>query len=111
MIAPVRRQSKFRPGDLVRHRRYEYRGVVVDLDSHCQAPDEWYWANHTQPDREQPWYHVLVHGTGTVTYAAESSLQEDLLCEPIDHPLLDAFFEEFTGESYVRNSRVWPAAI
>ena len=59
----------FLPGDLVKHRAYGYRGVIVAVDGHCKADPEWYMSNKTQPDREQPWYHVIVHGTETCTYA------------------------------------------
>ena len=35
----------FQPGDLVRHRRYGYRGVVVARTDSCQADDAWYFKN------------------------------------------------------------------
>ena len=59
-------QPVFESGQLVRHRRYGYRGVVVDRDEFCQADDEWYSKNQTQPNRDQPWYHVLVDGSLTL---------------------------------------------
>ena len=52
----------FEPGEVVQHIRYGYRGVIVDFDSACMAPDDWYQSNQTRPDRNQPWYHVLVDG-------------------------------------------------
>ena len=60
---PESSPARFQPGHLVRHRRYGYRGVVVALDLECGAGDDWYRSNRTQPDRDQPWYHVLVHGS------------------------------------------------
>ena len=108
MIAPSHVSPKFRPGQLVRHKRYGYRGVVVEFDLSCQASDEWYSSNQTQPLRDQPWYHVLVHGTPTVTYAAQTSLEEDPDREPVEHPLISAFFSGFTGTGYIRNERPWP---
>ena len=98
---------RFAPGDLVRHGRYGYRGVIVECDPCCKADMQWYITNQTQPGRKQPWYHVLVDGTGTTTYAAESSLESDPSAEPIDHPLLDYFFEEFCCGRYLRNDRPW----
>ena len=65
------RQPQFEAGDLVKPRRYGYRGVVVKRDEKCLADDEWYTNNQTQPDRTQPWYHVLVDGTETATYAPQ----------------------------------------
>ena len=108
MIAPTAPSPSFACGQLVKHRRYDYRGVVVAFDRYCQAPENWYQSNRTQPERNQPWYHVLVHGSGTVTYAAQTSLEPDESDQPIDHPLVDQFFDHFTGESYHRNDRPWP---
>jgi heat shock protein HspQ len=99
---------KFAPGDLVRHVRYQYRGVVVALDPKCAAAEQWYQSNQTQPDRNQPWYHVLVHESGSVTYPAESSLEPDDTAEPIVHPWLDQFFSEFVEGKYHRNKTSWP---
>ncbi len=65
----------YHPGQIVRHRRYGYRGVVVDSDLTCKADEAWYQSNQTQPDRNQPWYHVLVDGTSNTTYAAQTSLE------------------------------------
>jgi heat shock protein HspQ len=107
MIRPADHPPSFQPGQLVRHRRYGYRGVVVDLDQDCKAAESWYQSNQTQPLRQQPWYHVLVHGTATVTYAAQENLELDTCREAIDHPLLDAFFSDFQNGCYVRNSRPW----
>lgn len=102
--------ASFRPGELVRHRRYGYRGVVVDRDPMCLASEPWYQANQTQPERLQPWYHVLVHGSGHSTYAAQTSLEPDDSGEAIDHPLVEQFFDGFDGEQYARNEQPWPRA-
>jgi hemimethylated DNA binding protein len=98
----------FAVGQLVRHRRYGYRGVVVDLDSTCQAEESWYRSNVTRPDRSQPWYRVLVHGSEQVTYAAESSLLGDDSREPVSHPFVSQFFTSFDHGIYQRNKRPWP---
>jgi heat shock protein HspQ len=99
---------KFLPGDLVRHVRYHYRGVVVAHDPKCLAEENWYLSNNTQPGRNQPWYHVLVHESGSITYPAESSLALDESGEEIVHPLLDQFFSEFEEGRYKRNDVPWP---
>jgi heat shock protein HspQ len=108
MIVSSGPPPKFRPGQLVRHNRYGYRGVVVDVDPYCKAPDSWYQKNQTQPERNQPWYHVLVDASSDITYAAQTSLAETDQFTPIAHPLVDVFFSAFEGESYVRNDRPWP---
>ncbi|MDA7978886.1 MAG: heat shock protein HspQ [Pirellulales bacterium] len=107
MIAPIPPLQQFKPGDLVKHKRYGYRGVIVECDPQCLASDAWYQKNQTQPPREQPWYHVLVDSQALSTYAAQSSLAEDDVLLPIAHPLVDVFFAEFTGAGYVRNTVPW----
>lgn len=99
----------FRRGDVVRHRRYGYRGLIVDFDLRCLADEDWYRSNRTQPDKEQAWYHVLVDGSEMVTYAAEEHLLPDEEAEAIDHPLVDRFFERVDGPPYVRNDEPWPS--
>ena len=98
---------EFAPGDLVSHRRYGYRGVVVALDLCCQADEQWYQSNQTRPLRDQPWYHVLVHASTQNTYAAQTSLRADDSAAPIVHPLVPTFFDQFSDGGYVRNDRPW----
>lgn len=100
-------KARFAPGDLVRHRRYGYRGVVVEFDLVCEANDDWYESNQTQPRKDQPWYHVLVHQSPHTTYAAEDSLLREYGGEEISHPLLQHFFVSFEDGAYVRNERPW----
>ncbi len=107
-VGEVISKAIFVPGQLVCHRRYGYRGVVVDLDLTFQATESWYLKNNTQPEREQPWYHVLVHGTQSVTYAAQTSLMPDDSSEEVIHPFVEYFFEGFENGSYKRNSTPWP---
>lgn len=105
---PAGERPLFEPGQLVQHRRYGYRGVVVARDDCCQAGDAWYHKNQTQPDRDQPWYHVLVDGSSSCTYAASENLLADASGLPIAHPLLPHFFSEFADGRYVRNAEPWP---
>jgi len=102
------KKALYKPGQLVRHKRYGYRGVVVSFDPECLAADEWYQSNQTQPDKHQPWYHVLVSESEMITYSAQSSLIPDESFQPIDHPLIDHFFEHFEDGRYVRNQEPWP---
>ena len=100
----------FHTGTLVRHRRYGYRGVIVALDATCRASDQWYYSNQTQPSRGQPWYHVLVHESSQVTYAAQENIESDTSEEPVRHPLIHEFFDAFQGDHYERNSKPWPSS-
>lgn len=99
---------RFHVGQIVKHRRYGYRGVVIDFDVRCQADEDWYMSNQTQPDRGQPWYHVLVDRAMHLTYAAQSNLQPSEDLSPVAHPLLDRFFKgQHENGLYRRNDRPW----
>jgi len=93
--------NRFAPGALVRHKRYGYRGVVAAVDLCCEADDKWYLSNQTQPPREQPWYHVLVHG-GSETYVAEENLELDPSGEEVTHPYVTRVFSMFIKGRYHR---------
>lgn len=99
----------FRVGDIVHHRRYDYRGVIVANDPECRADQAWYQSNLTQPRRDQPWYHVLVDEATHVTYVAQENLELDRQGGPVRHPLVDQFFSAFGNGRHVRNDTPWIA--
>jgi hemimethylated DNA binding protein len=91
---PVR-EPQFQPGQLVRHRRKNYRGVVVDYHL---------W---TAQRLEQPSYRVLVHGSPTVATANEDDLENDRSGGLVAHPFVGYFFSRFENGVYLRNSFPW----
>ena len=97
----------FQVGQLVRHKRYGYRGVVVARDDQCRASEDWYERNKTQPERDQPWYHVLADGSDQAFYPAETSLEADDSEEAVQNPYVTEFFLDFQNGVYVRNDRPW----
>jgi len=103
----ARRDPLYQPGQIVSHRRYGYRGVVVGSDERCAAADGWYKSNQTQPIRDQHWYHVLVHESHQTTYAAEENLTRSEDLSQIAHPLLERYFDAFVNGKYQRNERPW----
>lgn len=103
-----RKQPRYQPGNVVKHTRYGYRGIVVDTDMQCKATDEWYYGNQSQPSREQPWFHLLVDDSEQVTYVAENNLEEDNTKEEITHPLVSYFFVRSKQGFYIRNDNAWP---
>jgi heat shock protein HspQ len=52
------------------------------------------------PPKDKPWYHVLVHGSDQMTYVAERNLEVSAGGQPIEHPLLDRFFDKFDDGFY-----------
>ena len=88
-------------GTIVQHKLHGYRGVIVAFDPYCFAGDKWYFSNKTQPAKQQPWYHVLVHSSGGLsTYVAQSNLQEDPSQAPIEHPRISCYFAELKNGRY-----------
>ncbi len=95
-------RANFRVGQLVHHKLFDYRGVVIDVDPTFQGSDLWYQANaRSRPPKDQPWYHVLVHDADHRTYVAERNLAPDDSGEPVDHPELNEFLAEFRDGAYV----------
>ena len=96
-------RSRFGVGELVRHRLFDYRGVIVDVDPCFRLTEEWYeQVARSRPPKDRPWYHVLVHGAVHTTYVAERNLEAEETAAPIDHPLVDEFFSGFEQGRYKR---------
>ncbi len=99
-------RTRFAVGDLIRHRLFDYRGVIVDVDPRFQSTDEWYeTVAKSNPPKDKPWYHVLVHEAAHMTYVAERNLEPDESVAPIMHPLLEDFFSRFESGRYVSDIR------
>jgi len=99
-------QAKFSVGDCIHHRRFGYRGVIVDVDPVFSGSDEWYeQIARSRPPKDAPWYHVLVHDAEHMTYVAERNLEPDLSGEPLHHPLLTQYFSGFEDGLYLRRER------
>ena len=97
-------RARFRVGQPIHHKLFDYRGVIFDVDATFQGSDEWYEAMaRTRPPRDQPWYHVLVHDAAHTTYVTERNLEPDLSGEPVRHPALHEFFDELRGGLYVKH--------
>ena len=70
---------KFSIGKIIHHLRFDYRGVIIDVDADFQGSEEWYREMaKSKPPRNKPWYHVLVDKSNTMTYVAEQNLEEEL---------------------------------
>ena len=97
-------KPKFAIGQLVHHRLFDYRGVVVDIDATFSLSEAWYdEVAKSRPPKDAPWYRVLVGGAMHETYVAERNLEEDRVGSPIEHPLVEHFFDSFEDGHYVRN--------
>jgi heat shock protein HspQ len=93
--------SHFYIGQLIYHKRFKYRGVIIDVDPEFQNGGDWYnQMALSRPPKDKPWYRVLVHDAMHETYVAERNLENDTSNEPINHPLIDQFFSSYDMGTY-----------
>ena len=98
--------TRFSVGDLIHHRLFDYRGVIVDVDPTFQATEDWYEAvARSRPPKDKPWYHILVHDAAHTTYVAERNLEPDVSTDPIAHPMVEQFFSRFENGKYIYDYR------
>lgn len=93
--------AKFAVGQIVRHRKFGYRGAVYGVDAEFALSEEWYEAvARSRPPKDKPWYQVLVDGAAHTTYVAERHLTASVNTDQIAHPLLGEHFSSYDGRSY-----------
>lgn len=94
--------SRFNVGQLVRHLKFGYRGVIYGVDAEFGLSEEWYEeVARSRPPKDQPWYHVLVDDAAHSTYVAERHLEASTDLRQISHPALGQLFRGFDGERYL----------
>ena len=99
--------ARFYVGQIVRHLRFHYRGVVFDVDPHFQGTDDWYEAvARSRPPKDRPWYHVLVDGAQHTTYVAERHLEPDGSRDPVRHPLVAVLCGDYRDGRYLPRGEV-----
>lgn len=98
-------KPKFAVGDVIHHRKFDYRGVIVGVDETYRGSQAWYdQVARSRPPKDQPWYHVLVHGAPHMTYVAERHLEPDGTGEQVLHPALGHYFDSFANGRYYRRA-------
>ena len=96
--------ARFAIGDVVRHKIFDFRGVVFDVDPFFANTEEWYDAipEAIRPSKDQPFYHLLAENAETtyVAYVSQQNLVADGTDEPVDHPAIGTMFEGLEGGRY-----------
>ncbi len=97
VAAPIVVRANFAPGDIVRHKMFDFRGVVFDVDPVFANSDEWYESipEDIRPSKEQPYYHLLAENDDSsyIAYVSQQNLIADNGSGPIDHPQIEHMFD------------------
>ena len=96
--------ARFAIGDVVRHKMFDFRGVIFDVDPEFANSDESYEAipEPLRPSKDQPFYHLLAENmeSSYVAYVSQQNLVRDDSDEPIDHPAIATMFDALEGGRY-----------
>jgi heat shock protein HspQ len=102
--APLLAHARFSIGEVVRHRMFDFRGVVFDIDPVFANSEEWYQAipEDIRPRKDQPFYHLLAENAESsyIAYVSQQNLLPDDENEPVDHPAIAGMFEPFAKGRY-----------
>lgn len=94
-------ESKFYIGQIINHIRFNYRGVIVEVDPVFNNSELWYEQMAvTKPPKDKPWYSVLVDQSADITYVAQRNLVTSDNMAQIEHPLLGSYFNKYDGKRY-----------
>ena len=104
------RYAKYHLGQVLRHRKHPFRGVVFDVDPTFSNTEEWYESlpPDNRPAKNQPYYHLLAENDESyyVAYVSEQNLVLDETGEPVDHPDVMNIFDGFEGGHYHLHTRL-----
>jgi heat shock protein HspQ len=104
LAAPRIGVADFAIGDVVRHRLFDFRGVIFDVDPVFANSEEWYEAipEEVRPARDQPFYHLMAeNGDGSyIAYVSQQNLLPNDTDEPVDHPAIAGLFDAYANGRY-----------
>ena len=96
--------AKFGIGQVVKHRKYPFRGLIYDVDPVFSNTEDWWLAipEDVRPKKDQPFYHLLAENTETeyVAYVSEQNLLIDESGEPLRHPQINEIFVRTDSGEY-----------
>jgi heat shock protein HspQ len=100
--------AKFSIGDIVKHKYFNFRGVIYDVDFEFNNSEKWYRSipKDVRPRKDQPFYHLLAENNEITyeAYVSEQNLIMDNSGEPVQHPLVKEIFSEKKGSVYCKRS-------
>src|SRR5690349_6495563 len=102
--APPIAHARFSIGDVVKHRMFDFRGVIFDIDPVFANSEEWYESipEEVRPRKDQPFYHLLAENAENsyIAYVSQQNLVTDESEEPVDHPAIAGLFDGYANGRY-----------
>jgi heat shock protein HspQ len=96
--------ARFAIGEVVRHRLFDFRGVIFDVDPVFANSEEWYESipEALRPSKDQPFYHLLAENAESsyVAYVSQQNLVTDDSEEPVEHPAIATMFDKIEDGRY-----------
>ncbi len=103
LMEMIDRSARFSIGQVVKHRLFPFRGVIFDVDPTFSNTEEWWESipEEVRPAKDQPYYHLLAENDETeyVAYVSEQNLLADESGEPVRHPQVREFFENYDRQT------------
>jgi heat shock protein HspQ len=100
--------AKFSIGTIVKHKHFDFRGVIYDVDFEFNNSEEWYQSipKDVRPKKDQPFYHLLAESNDVTyeAYVSEQNLLTDNSKQPVKHPLINEIFVGKKGANYLKLS-------
>ncbi|MGH6851241.1 MAG: heat shock protein HspQ [Methylocella sp.] len=106
-----RSTAKFAIGQVVKHRKFPFRGIIYDVDPAFANTEAWWQAipEEVRPRKDQPFYHLLAENAEAeyVAYVSEQNLVADTSGDPIRHPQANEMFVRARDGAYkIKTTRV-----
>ena len=96
--------ATFPIGAVVRHRLFDFRGVIFDVDPVFANSEEWYESipAEIRPAKDQPFYHLFAESdeSSYVAYVSQQNLVRDSDAGPVHHPSITDMFHDYANGRY-----------
>jgi heat shock protein HspQ len=96
--------ARFAIGEVVRHRLFDFRGVIFDIDPVFANSDEWYESipEQVRPKKDQPFYHLFAENAESsyIAYVSQQNLLPDGEQGPVNHPAIEGYFDDWQDVRY-----------
>lgn len=104
------RTARFKIGQVVQHKYFDFRGVIFDIDPVFNNTEEWWLAipENIRPKKDQPFYHLLAENAESeyIAYVSEQNLTLDETGLPVKHERVAHVFGKFKNGAYENTRQI-----